>query len=315
MGAKMMNARDADARCITLAMGEQQQYSKPLRCEFCEAGVDFVNSFFRSIGDDRVAVGPYFRLSRGKVHGAGCPHSVRDQISIIARKSDPEVLAPVDGDRFELRLLAVQQALSQLQDLAQKKQGKSPTSAGTPTEKQYVQAQKRLGGYINSAARVLKVRAACEAHAEIEDLLHLVFDGVRVRWQDFFFEVDDYFRCFAQVSQATAQVPIAVHGTIKSIRTVDGKQGLRKVINLMTPYRQTDRADALDAACFSVWSTEPQAFQSYQPNQEVVVFGHWEVSGIKENPYKNENSAIRLFRNHELRLWPASKSQVCAVKD
>lgn len=310
MASKMLNAKDADERCITLGMGEQQQYRKPLRCEFCEAAVTFVNGFFRNIGEDRVAVDPYFRLFPEQKHAITCAHNVYGQISVIAKKSDPNIVAAIKNNRYELRLLVVQQALSRLRDLAKKKHDKKPMVSGKTTDKEYMEAEERLGGYINSAARVLKVRAACLDHAEIEDVLQLVFDGVRVPWRDFFFEDNDYFRCFSQVRQATVNVPIAVQGTIKDINPVLGKF---KVINLMAPIRKTDRPDVLDAASFSIWSVDLEAFGSYAPGQEIIAFGQWGNTRIKENLNKKENAVIKVFRNHELRLWPVTKSQLCAV--
>lgn len=310
MASKMLNAKDADARCITLGMGEQQQYRKPLHCEFCEAAVTFVNGFFRNIGEDCVFVGPQFRLCPGQKHAPTCAYNVNGQISVIARKSDPNILAAIKNNRYELRLLVVQQALSQLRDLTKKKHDKNPLVSGKTTGKEYIAAEERLGGYINSAIRVLKVRAACLDHAEIEEVLQLVFDGVRVPWRDFFFEDEDYFRCFSHVRQATVNVPIAVQGIIKDIKLVKEKW---KVINLMTPTRKTERPDALDVASFSIWSVDPEAFGSYQPGQEIIAFGQWGSADIKENLNKKENAVIKVFRNHELRLWPVTKSQLCAV--
>lgn len=315
MASKMSVAKDANRTSISLAMGEQQQYQKPLRCEFCEAAVTFVNGFFRNIGEDRVYVEPYFRLCPEQKHALDCAHNVHGQISIIAKKSEPNVLAAIKNNRYELRLLTVRQAISQLQDLAKKKRDGSSSSFNSPIDKEYAEAEDRLGGYINSAARVLRVRVTCLDQKEIEDVLQLVFDGVRVPWREFFFEDKDYFRCYLQASQATVQVPIAVQGTIKDIKRIDGKQGPFKVVNLMAPTRKTDQSDILDAASFSIWSVDPDAYRSYQPGQEIIAFGMWKTAGIRERANKKANAVIKVFRNHELRLWPIAKSQVCAVKD
>ena len=159
------------------------------------------------------------------------------------------------------------------------------------------------------------MRAACFEHSEIEDVLQLVFDGVHLPWSDFYFEDDDYFRCFSQVSQATVQVPIAVKGAVKANNIVNGRTGKFAVLNLARPSRKTDQADILDTASFSIWSPDLNAFQSYEVGQNVLAFGLWESGGIKESANKKVDSPIKIFRNHELRLWPVTKSQLCVVKN
>lgn len=311
----MPAARDANNTRITISMAEEGQYEKSLKCEFCDAPVGFVNAFTRNVGEDIVAVEPFFRLHNGHKHGSTCRYNVHGQITVIAKESEGDIFAALQGNRYELRLLAVKRAVEQLRELARKKKDPdSDTAAGT-TDKIYIEAEKRLGAYINSAQRVLKVRAACEDHSEIEDVLQLVFDGVRLSWKDFYFEDKDYFRCFSQVIRATVQVPIAINGTVKKNGIAKGRTGQFAVLNLIGPYRKTDRNDMLDAACFSIWSPDVYAFKSYREGQEILAFGLWESRGINESANRKADSPIKVFRNHELRLWPVTKSQLCQVKN
>jgi hypothetical protein len=306
MASKMPAALDANNIRITLSMAEREEYQKPLKCEFCNATVEFVNGYSRIVGDSRVAVDPFFRRGKDYKHSESCQYNVYGQIAVIARQSEGDIFAALQDNRFELRLLAVTRAIEQLRELAMKKQGSCSKVSSETTEKNYVEAEQRLGAYINSAQRVLKVRNTCEEHSEIEDVLHLVFDGVRLPWRDFYFEDADYFRCFSQVHKATVQVPIAIKGIVKET-TVVKKYA---VINLVPPYRPTKQAEIRDAACFSIWSPDLSAFESYEPGGEILVFGIWESRGIKESPNRKNDSPIKVFRNHELCLWPVTKSQI-----
>lgn len=310
MASKMPAARDVSNSLVTISMAEEQHYVN-LRCEFCDAAVRFVHAFTRQLGDEIVDVEPYFGLNKGQKHTQLCRYNVLNQISIIARESEHDVIAAIEGNRYELRLLAVKKAIEQLQELAEKK--KNPTSDIGTTEKVYVEAERRLGAYINSAKRVLKVRAACLAHPEIEDILQLVFDGVRLPWSDFYFEDTDYFRCYSQVSSATVQVPIAIRGAVKLNHVVPAHGEKFAVLDLMVPYRKTDRDDVSDAASFSIWSPDLDAFKAYKKGMGVLAFGLWKDHGIKERNNKQEDSPIRIFRYHELRLWPVIKSQLCVI--
>lgn len=315
MASKILSARDAKDNEISITLAEQQRYEKPLRCESCDTEVSFVNGFFRNVGDDRVFVEPYFRLRPDHKHELDCPHNVEGQIEVIARKSNPDVLSAIKGNRFELRLLAVQQAIKQLRELKANGSSKPGGSLSDAKDKHYLEAEERLNSYINSAARVLKVRAVCIENKEIEDVLQLVFDGVRIPWNEFFFEYDNYFDCYFALKRASVKVPAAILGTIKSIKPVAGKNGPLQVINLVAPTRKTEKPDVLDSAIASIWSTESNAFDAYKPGQAIVAFGMWDFGEIKDSLNKKEGSKIRAFRNHELRLWPVAKAQLCPTKN
>lgn len=312
MASKMSAARDANNARITISMAEQQHYNN-LCCEFCEATILFVNSFTRQVGEDIVAVEPFFRLHGGHKHSETCQYNVLSQISVIAKESDSDVIAAIEGNRYELRLLAVKKAIEQLQELAKKKKNPDSEISGIP-EKVYIEAEKRLGAYINSAKRVLKVRAVCLEHPEIENVLQLVFDGVRLPWSDFYFEDADYFKCFSQVSQSTVQVPVAIKGMVKKNHVIKVHGEQFAVLDMISPYRNTGRADVKDAACFSIWSPDLDAFNAYKEGKAFLAFGLWKSHGIKERANNKPNALIKIFRNHELRLWPVTNSQLCAIK-
>lgn len=312
MSSKMPAAYDANGNLITIEMAEQGQYKKPLHCEYCPTAVSFVNGYPKQIGDDIVSVEPFFRLNKGQAHGEDCRYNVIKQIAIIARESENDVLAAIGNNQFELRLLAVKKALDQLRLAAeQKKKPDQNKSTKAAVNKVYLHAGETLGAYINSAKRVLKVRSACLSHAEIEDTLQLVFDGVRIPWNDFYFEDEDYFRCYNQLRISTVQFPVAVYGTVKEIKQVNGKKEPFAVLNFATPNRKTDRPDVLDSVSVSVWSPDLNAFDDYRADQTIIAFGMWKWKMPEEAANKKPNSSVKTFVNHTIRLWLVTRSQLC----
>lgn len=309
----MRVAYDASNKRITIALAENGFFREPIRCEFCDALVSFVNGFMREVGNETVTISPFFRLKKDQKHHDDCFYNVRGQIKIIARESKGDIFVALEDERFELRLLAVKKTVEALREHINIKQHTGTKSSQTTTEKKYVLAKKRLGSYINSAQRVLRVRAFCEKHSDIEDVLRLKFDGVFLPWRDFYYEDRDYFRCFQFVCKATVQVPIAIKGIVKSNQVVKGRSGIFAVINLVGPFRQTDQEDVLDAANFSIWSPDLDSFKFYKKGDEVLAFGMWSSLGIKENRCRNPKSTVHLFRNHELCLWPVLKTQLCKI--
>ena len=263
MASKMPTAKDSYNRRITISLAENSDYLSPLECEFCEAKVSFVNGFTREVGDKIVSVSPFFRLKSGSFHDSECNYNIEGQVKIIVRNSDGSILTKTDSGKYELRLLAVKGAIQELKDLAMKKKSGGAERKTESTEKEYLKSEKRLGSYINSALRVLKVRSICEESTEIENLLELVFDGTRLPWRDFYYEDKDFFRCYSNVRKATTAVPVAIVGVIKSIKTVNGKSDRFSVINMAGPYRKTNDKDVWDVANVSIWTPDLELFDKY----------------------------------------------------
>ena len=307
----MSSAIDNSNQKITISMAESSDYENPLCCEFCDALVGFVNGYPREVGEKIIFVNPFFRLKKGYIHSSECQYNIKGQIKIIVRESEGDILAYLESGRFELRLLAVKKAIKELQEIANKKIADSNESISHAKEKEYVRSKTKLNSYINDAQRVLKVRAFCEDNTEIENVLELVFDGVRLSWCDFYYEDEDYFRCFSYVSKASISVPVAVKGVVKSINVVKGKANDFSVINLVGPYRKTGLEGVLDAANLSIWSPDLNAFKSYETDDEILAFGVWQAQDIKETVNRNEHSAVKAFRNYSLYLWPHSRAQLC----
>lgn len=314
MASKMPAARDASSVLIDIPAAQQSKYVKPLRCEFCEAHVSFVNGFTRTLGEDIVAVDPFFRLIKGQPHSDSCNYNVRGQVSIIARESDGDILTAIEGNQYELRLLAIKRTLEQLREnvIRQKSEQVRPDAT---SEKVYVEAEGRLGAYINSAKRVLKVRAVCEEHAEIENVLVLAFDGVRVPWTDFYFDDSDFFCCHAQLQRATVSIPVAVCGIVKLVKLIKGRTGDFVVLELMRPTRLSPGdAKVREVACASVWSPDLTAFDEYKPGQKIIAFGMWMANDPIDVKNQRVGSKIKAFRNFDIKLWPVTRSQVCRAE-
>jgi hypothetical protein len=147
MASKMPTAHDVTQQLISIDMAEKAQFTKPLCCVSCEAVVSFVNAYTRQVGEDIIAVEPFFRLNRGQRHSQSCRYNVHGQIAVIARKSDADVMAAIQDNRYELRLLAVSKALVQLQEIAREKKYPAQRTSTSNINKTYVDAGsvERLG--------------------------------------------------------------------------------------------------------------------------------------------------------------------------
>ena len=311
MASKMSAAIDANNKKVTISLAENSNFAKPLKCEFCDAQVRFVNGFTRQVGEKIVPVSSYFGLSANFHHGPDCRYNVHGQVKIIVRQSEGNILIPTDSGEFELRLLAVKKTIQELQEIDRKNRENGSGAKADSKNKEYIQSGRRLGSYINSAIRVLRVRALCEDSKDIESHLKLVFDGVRVSWRDFYYEDSDYFRCFSNLANAAVQIPLAIKGNVKYNKIIQGKNRPFAIVDLAGPYRKTEDQCVLDAANVSIWSTDLEAFNSYKVDDEILAFGIWDAKDIYVRPNKSPKSSIREYRNHDIRLWLVNKNQLC----
>jgi hypothetical protein len=312
MASKMPTARDLHGQAVSIVQAEAGQYQKPLCCLYCDAEVVLVRGHTRQVGDTTVKVQSFFRLNVEHEHSPECRFNTAGQIKIIARASEGDLFAALSSNRYELRLLSLRKVFDELRQLSPNQINALNEPIGLAKEKIYVSAETKLGAYINSAKRVLNVRAACESHADIEQALTLVFDGTRIPWKDFYFDDadqgKDFFRCYRQHRQATVDIPLAIQGTVLSIRSL--KNDLF-VMNLAKPMRKVANSDTMEVVQVSIWSKDPNAFADYKQDQSVVAFGMWNSSEPKITLNSKVESSIKKFVNHDLRLWPLLRSQVC----
>lgn len=313
MAAKMQTAIDANGRTITVKDCENGEPATPLKCEHCSAPIHFVKGHTRQLGDEPSVVPPFFRLNAKQQHQAHCPFDVVGQVTTIVRESDPSIdglFRKISARGFEMRLLAVKASFDAVTQLARVSTPQGQAPAGTAPDRQFIAAEKTLGAYINSAMRVLKVRAALEHDAEIEDALHLVFDNMRIPWDEFYFERQDYFAMHHRVSKATHAYPMAALGEIKTIKQVTTPKGTFSVLDLKSLTRPTEDPQIRDSVQISIWSNDLKCFSKYEKDQQILAFGLWKTQPSALSAAKEKAGPVRQFRNHKLSLWPVTRSQL-----
>ena len=317
MSSYMRKARTANGQEITTKMVEHARLTDPnafrtgLICAYCVTPVEFVTGHTRQLGDGIATIESGFRRQKNCHHSEDCQFNLHGQITIIARSSEHDFIRAIKAGRYVLRLLAPNSP--ELDDAKATGAADSTRTQSTldpsAKDKIYVQAGTRLSAYINSAVAALKVRAQCDDNAEIQKLLRLTYKGRRVPWTDFYFEYDDYFRCFDLVEERSREqerIPIAVRGAVREVKPVTSESGVtRTVLELVQVWRDSDDAGVTDAACFSIWSEDLQAFEHYSTGQEILAFGWWRAEDKKNGR----------FHNYNLVLWPKLGSQVCAFSD
>jgi hypothetical protein len=231
MGIKMSKALDSTGTQWTADYYSKGKGVEPLHCLYCPVQVTHQSAHPRERYDKPILVPAYFRLLPGRRHVDGCKYAVDAAIKTIVSESQ-DIFETVRDGRYRLRLVMVRDALVAL--------SKSPSKAGSEKGgspgKTYERSPAQLAGYVNSARRVLKVRAMCDAEAEIAAHLELIFEGnIIVPWSQVYFETERYLDAYRSLAHNTVQYPMALHGTVKSKRPARDKYGPTNVLNLVKP--------------------------------------------------------------------------------
>jgi hypothetical protein len=181
----------------------------------------------------------------------------------------------------------------------------------------YRRASGSLPAYVNSAKKVLRLRAACDDDNNIAQHLELVFEGdTVVPWPSFYYETERYMEAYRAVSLQTVKHPVALHGVVKSKRNpvIDGRPAT--VINLYIPKYVADANDATHGIGVeaSIWSDDADWFEHIEEDTEVVVLGMWNARVGKRWPAKEPGTYRFLeFTTHKLNLTLTLKAQIAKV--
>lgn len=284
--------------------------AEPLKCERCDATVNHVNAFTRDCYDKPSRVRAFFRLQANGQHGPNCRFGVDKQIVELASTSDG-LVESIQKNRFRMRLVAVTEELK-----ASARRPKDDDEENPPnTSKRYTSNSNRLTSYLNTAQRVLKLRALCDEDHEIEQHLELVFAGnTSVAWSEFYFEHARQMAAHYIVSQNTSQYPIAIQGRVGKITPGIKGDPTRNVLNLEKLKVTQDPNDSSNGISLevSIWSAKASWFNGLNEGDEVIVFGLWKAPTPAQTKATREGY-FQTYTNRRLTLTMAVKSQIAKI--
>lgn len=314
MGIKMATALDAHGNEWTAEHYAKGKGVEPLRCAHCPTGVTHQSAYTCERHNKSIKVPAYFRLLKDGEHAEDCRHAVEGTIKKLVTPSEGLIEAVRDG-KYRLRLMMIAEALEATRKTVSTRVGRAPGAGGAVEQR----PSGKLPGYINSAKRVLLLRAACEDDGNIAQHLELVFEGnTVVPWSSFYYAAERYMEAYRAVSLQTVKHPVALHGVVKSKRSCVVRGRPTNVINLHIPKYVADVEDAAHGIGVevSVWAHDPEWFVGVEEDAEVVVLGMWN-SKAGERRLAKEPSKYRFtqFTTRKLTLTLSLKAQIAKVPD
>jgi hypothetical protein len=261
-----------------------------------------------------IIVEHYFKLRQKHNHADDCPYNIEAQIKTAVRDADPDAVHQLGKGVYELRLM-----FPESYKTARPSNESSDTFGGSsgPNSggRKYVSSGK-LNSYLNTAARILKVRNYCEDHQDIEEHLVLSFDGHKVRWSDFYIEQDEYATAYERLSAGRIDYPLAVAGTIQRINERTSQDDAARpywVVQLAVPKTTPDEQGVVTKVDAYVTTGKAALIDDLQVGDEVIVFGEWQTRPPKVSPNtkpKTPNSPVKAWKNLPLKFSLTHAKQI-----
>ncbi len=317
MAAKMKWAREFDTK--TRLGLEKAQSGTPYLCEHCPSEVRYNAGYEMVRKSVSIAVEHYFKLRQKHFHADDCLYNIEAQIKTAVRDADPDAVHQLGKGLYELRLM-FPESYKTIRPSNESSDTFGDSSRSNSRGRRFVSSGK-LNSYLNTAARILKVRNYCEDHQDIEEHLVLSFDGRKVRWSDFYIEQDGYAATYDSVSLGHVDYPLAVAGAIQGINERKSQDDAARsywVVQLAVPKTAPDEQGVIVTVDVYVTTGKAALIADLQIGDEVIIFGEWQTRPPKVSPNtkpKSPNSPVKAWKNLPLRFSLTHAKQIVRVSD
>lgn len=270
-----------------------------LLCEdaSCRTPVTYVNQHFRQISGIKVSVGPYFRLkSKDSSHSETCSYNLSQQIEIIARKSNTSIVKNLKTGNYHFRLNLVHTSMKNANSSKTSDATDDNDKSSNRRAKKYIN-QGVLCPYISSMKKILALRSQLESNEDLKSLITLEYqlansDRVfKINWEDFYFTMDTYDRCYRYIQMRDFDHFICVEGQIKDIYTPTEKFPYYS-IHLCSPWIKERENGFLNIPAISITIKDKLIIDYIKQNSKfnfISVFSNFRISKCKTDFTKKIN--------------------------
>ena len=248
----MSRARLAsDQSQLLLAFDFDKNKHGEVVCFYCRCRVRGVRAYPRTVGDERIVVPAYFSLWPNIEHEVWCRYNVEKTIqrfvaySKAIRKIDRDATPILEkigqGQAAEFRLHILMEALERqtfdIERSVRRVGTLRPRDSDGPTGTEFIRTNKVLTPYFRTAKGILALAARIQSHQDLAEWIRLKFGEQTIRWEEFFFDLDQYLALveyFVRLNKAGKHyvngVPIAIVAKIYSQSELFKSNGEHRVI-------------------------------------------------------------------------------------
>lgn len=213
MGMKMLDAfYKKENENISIERAVEESIREDLFCSSkgCRIPLIPVRSFKRVSS----VVSAHFRRKEKMEHNEKCKYNTLGQLNIIARESD-DLITSLENKKYSFRLNLISTALSSEASVKNDiSEDIDSTTIGKKT-RNYMPSGK-ISSYLSTMHKIMELRSRLEDNKELSDSVILQMNGKDIKWRNFYFNPDEYKRCYINLMQNSLNYPICIEGEIKS---------------------------------------------------------------------------------------------------
>jgi hypothetical protein len=274
MGVKISSVKDkATAQEITVKDCEGG-YTGEYVCKTdgCSANMSFVKYHEQRRHNKTIVIPSFFKLKPNEKHAYRiCPFNTRGAVEIIARESDSNILRSIDNNKYEFNLQVLHRENKRQSLNATNKHNSEINNSRDRKSKTYTR-KGTASSYIKTLTQILTLRARLEENNELASLVTLTYQQSKVKWSDFYFEIDNYVNAYEKAKSLKAKYPMCFHGIVsKSI--APSKNFKYHKFKLHSPYVELKNKVNLIPSIEFIISDESLDIESISPGAEILVYG------------------------------------------
>ncbi|WP_227394397.1 hypothetical protein [Jeotgalibacillus aurantiacus] len=188
----------------------------------CRIPISYRRASIRKVNDKDSIVKAHFMRKGTKEHDENCKFNTLGFVKVTARDSDG-ILTSIGDGMYNFRLNLITSALRSPKSInlngAARPDLVQPTKQAT---KKY-ENKGKIDPYLSTMHKILKLRTEIEDNKELSNIIKLKYNGQEIPWKNFYFERDDYRRCFTYLEKNKIEHPICLEGKIKEIKEPNEK--------------------------------------------------------------------------------------------
>jgi len=279
----------------------------------CNAQMSFVRAHEKRRLDKTIEIPSFFKLKPNEKHSYKiCPYNTKGAVEIIARDSDSNILKSIEDEKYEFNLQVLHKENNPQKKVTEVDSKSSVNESSARKGKVYTRSG-TASSYIKTLTQILTLRAQLEDNNELASLITLTYKNSKIKWSNFYFEIDDYIRAYEITKNSKISYPTCFHGVISKATSPSEKFKYAK-FKLHSPYIELE-GKLTDIPCLEFIIAD----DSLDPNDlpvgaEVLVYGVIKASsGDWVPPEQRELNDPKSIRFLNMSAWINHAEQIAKL--
>lgn len=319
MGVKISKVREKNKGTVITVRDCEKGFEGDYVCltQGCGALMSFVPAYEQRRHEKVIQVPSFFKLRANERHRYGvCPFNTKGTIEVIARESDSNIVKALENGKHQLSLQILHKPFT---ESVRNSSNLNPSAdlIGKPKKTKTYASKGTAPSYIKALNQILILRAKLEDNKELASLLTLTYRSKKIKWNNFYFEVDDYFRAFEIAKKMEKPYPMCFHGVVSKVNPPTAKFN-RSTIKAYGPYIEMDGVETKAPSLEFPVRDDKLDLTLFEPGTDFLVYGSPSVEESKNiwiPPSQRDEKKPQGLRFLGIKVWINHSAQIIALSE